>query len=379
MFDYESLRLIWWLLLGVLLIGFAVMDGFDLGVATLLPFIGRSDIERRIMINAIGPVWEGNQVWLILGAGSIFAAWPPLYAVSFSGFYIAMFLLLASLILRPVSIVFRSKVEDPRWRRIWDAGLFISGIVPALIFGVAVGNTLQGVAFAFDADMRASYDITLWSLLNPFGLLCGLVSLSMLVMHGACFLAFKADDPVSHRARRTGQWAALATILLFALAGWLTHSAIEGYRITSPIDPEGISNPLGKTVVRETGAWLANYAVHPWMIAAPALGFLGALFAALLLRTGRSLPAFIASALSVFGIVATAGTSMFPFLLPSSSSPESSLTVWDASSSRFTLGLMLVATLVFVPIIIVYTSWVFRVMRGRVTAEGIAGDSHGHY
>jgi cytochrome d ubiquinol oxidase subunit II len=379
MFDYESLRLIWWLLLGVLLIGFAVMDGFDLGVATLLPFIGRTDLERRIMINAIGPVWEGNQVWLTLGGGAIFAAWPPLYAVSFSGFYIAMFLLLASLILRPVSIVFRSKVEDRRWRRVWDTTLFISGIVPALIFGVAVGNALQGVAFAFDADMRASYDITLWSLLNPFGLLCGLVSLAMMVMHGACFLTLKADEPVADRARRTGQWAAIAVILLFALAGWLTAHTIEGYRITSPIDPEGISNPLGKTVVKEAGAWLANYTAHPWMILAPVLGFLGALFAALLLRMRFAVLAFIASALSVLGIVATAGTSMFPFLLPSSSSPESSLTVWDASSSRFTLGLMLVAALVFVPIIIAYTAWVFRVMRGRVTVEGISGDSHGHY
>ena len=134
-FDYEVLRLIWWVLLGVLLIGFAVMDGFDLGVAVLLPFVGRTDLERRIAINTIGPVWEGNQVWLILGGGAIFAAWPPLYAVSFSGFYIAMFLVLAALILRPVSIKFRSKVEDPRWRQAWDAGLFISGLVPSLVFG----------------------------------------------------------------------------------------------------------------------------------------------------------------------------------------------------------------------------------------------------
>jgi cytochrome d ubiquinol oxidase subunit II len=379
MFDYESLRLIWWLLLGVLLIGFAVMDGFDLGVAILLPFLGRSDLERRIMINTIGPVWEGNQVWLILGGGATFAAWPPLYAVSFSGFYIAMFLVLASLILRPVSIVFRSKVEDLRWRGVWDAGLFISGVVPALIFGVAVGNALQGVAFAFDADMRASYDITLWSLLNPFGLLCGLVSLAMMIMHGGCFLALKAEAPVGDRARRTGQWAAVAVILLFALAGWVTAHSIDGYRITSPIDPEAISNPLGKTVVKEAGAWFGNYAAHPWMIAAPVLGFLGALLTALLLRAGAATLAFVASALSIFGIVATAGTSMFPFLLPSSSSPESSLTVWDASSSRFTLGLMLVAALVFVPLIVLYTAWVFRVLRGRVTIQGISGDSHGHY
>jgi cytochrome d ubiquinol oxidase subunit II len=378
-FDYENLRLVWWLLLGVLLIGFAVMDGFDLGVAALLPFVGRSDVERRVAINTIGPVWEGNQVWLVLGGGAIFAAWPPLYAVSFSGFYLAMFLVLASLILRPVGFTFRSKIDNPVWRSIWDWALVISGVVPALIFGVAVGNALQGVPFAFDPDLRASYQITLLGLLNPFGLLCGLVSVAMLVMHGAAYLDVKAGEPVAGRARRAGGVAAIATLVLFALAGLATAFLIRGYVITSAIDPAGPSNPLGKTVVTQTGAWLANYGAHPWMLAAPALGFAGALSAFFLFKAARPVLTWVATSASVAGIVATAGVSMFPFLLPSSSSLSSSLTVWDASSSRLTLGVMLAATVVFVPIVLAYTAWVFRVLRGRVTNEKITNDPHGVY
>ena len=148
--DYEMLRLIWWLFLGVLLIGFAVMDGFDLGVAMLLPFVARNDTERRVTINTIGPFWDGNQVWLVLGGGAVFAAWPPVYAASFSGFYLAMFLVLATLILRPVGFDFRNKIPDPRWRAFWDYALFAGGLVPSVVFGVAFGNLLQGVPFSID-------------------------------------------------------------------------------------------------------------------------------------------------------------------------------------------------------------------------------------
>ncbi len=148
--DYETLRVIWWVLLGILLIGFAVMDGFDFGVLMWLPWLGKTDIERRILINSIGPTWEGNQVWFILGGGAIFAAWPALYALSFSGFYLAMLIILLALILRPVGIKYRSKLTDSRWRSCWDSALFVSGIVPPLIFGIAVGNVLQGVPFHFD-------------------------------------------------------------------------------------------------------------------------------------------------------------------------------------------------------------------------------------
>ena len=170
--DYETLRLIWWLLIGILLIGFAVTDGFDLGIGTLLPFVAKTDMERRIAINTIGPIWEGNQVWLIVGGGAIFAAWPPLYAVSFSGFYLAMFAILAALIVRPVAFKYRSKRDSPAWRTAWDCALFIGGFVPTLIFGVAVGNVLQGVPFRFNSDLRVFYEGTFFGLLKS---LCAFV------------------------------------------------------------------------------------------------------------------------------------------------------------------------------------------------------------
>jgi cytochrome d ubiquinol oxidase subunit II len=258
--DYEILRLIWWLFIGVLLIGFAVMDGFDLGVAMLLPFAARNDAERRVTINSIGPFWDGNQVWLILGGGAVFAAWPPVYAASFSGFYIAMFLVLVTLILRPVGFEFRNKVANAQWRTFWDYALFAGGLVPSVVFGVAFGNLLQGVPFRIDSDLRILYQGSgLFELLNPFGLLCGLVAAAMLATHGAIYLTLKTDGAVQARARDFVKIGALATIVLFAVGGLWIWLGIDGYLITSPVVTDGPSNPLLKTVVRQPGQWLANY------------------------------------------------------------------------------------------------------------------------
>jgi cytochrome bd ubiquinol oxidase subunit II len=378
--DYETLRLIWWLFLGVLLIGFAIMDGFDLGVAMLLPHVARQDTERRVMINAIGPFWEGNQVWLILGGGAVFAAWPPLYAASFSGFYIAMFLVLATLILRPVGFEFRNKLTDARWRAFWDYALFAGGLVPSVVFGVAFGNLLQGVPFRVDSDLRIFYEASgLFELLNPFGLLCGLVSAAMLATHGALYLTLKTDGIVKERARAVVRIGALATVVLFALAGLWVWLGIDGYAITSAIVSDGPSNPLLKTVARRPGQWLANYAAHRWMILAPCLGFAGPLLALLFTTAGRGGPAFVASAVGILGIIATAGVSMFPFLMPSNIAPGVSLTVWDASSSRLTLFVMLLATLIFLPIVLIYTAVAFRALRGVVTASQIERNSSSLY
>src|ERR1700736_4231006 len=280
--DYEVLRSIWWLFLGVLLIGFAIMDGFDLGVAMLLPYVARQDVERRVTINAIGPFWEGNQVWLILGGGAVFAAWPPIYAASFSGFYIAMFLVLATLILRPVGFDFRGKIDDQRWRAFWDYALFAGGLVPSVVFGVAFGNLLQGVPFRIDSDLRTLYEGSgLFELLNPFGLLCGLVSAAMLATHGAVYLTLKTDGPVQQRAREFIRIGALLTTVLFVSGGLWIWLRIEGYAITSIVIGDGPSNPLMKTVVRQPGQWLSNYAAHPWMIVAPFLGIFAPLVALL--------------------------------------------------------------------------------------------------
>jgi cytochrome d ubiquinol oxidase subunit II len=366
-------------LLGILLIGFAVMDGFDLGAATLLPFVARTDGERRIVINTVGPVWEGNQVWLILGGGAIFAAWPTLYSVAFSGFYLAMFLVLCALILRPVGFKFRSKIDNPRWRSIWDWALFVGGIVPALIFGVAFGNALQGVPFRFDDTLRMTYEGDLLGLLNPFALLCGLVSVAMLVMHGGAYLALKADEPVGSRAATAARFAAGALIVLFALAGVWVAIGLSGYAITTAIPYDGPSNPLLKAVARIPGGWLHNYIVYPWTLAAPILAFANAAGTILLLRVRRDGLSLFTSGITVACVIATAGLSAFPFMLPSSLDPNASLTVWDASSSRLTLLIMLGATLIFLPIVLAYTAWVYRVLRGRVTADYVTRNSLGIY
>ena len=334
MLDFETLKVIWWLLLGVLLIGFAIMDGFDLGVGMLLPFVGRGDTERRVIINTIGPVWEGNQVWLILGGGAIFAAWPALYAASFSGFYLAMLLVLAALILRPVGFKFRSKMPGTRWRANWDWALFVGGLVPTLVFGVAMGNLLEGVPFSFDSELRATYTFGLFDLLNPFALLCGIVSIAMLLTHGAVYLSVKSDGAVAQRARAISRFAAISWILLFSMAGawlWFGHF---GFAITAGDLPGGQPDPLAKTAIAQSGAWFANYVRWPATLLVPAVGLLAPLLVALLANIRQRVVVFVISGLGIAGVIGSMGVSLFPFLLPSSSHPQSSLTVWDASSSQ---------------------------------------------
>jgi cytochrome d ubiquinol oxidase subunit II len=373
--SYEMLRLAWWALLGLLLIGFAVMDGFDLGSAILLPYVARTDIERRVVINSIGPVWEGNQVWFILGGGAIFAAWPALYAAAFSGFYLAMFAILSALIFRPLSIVYRSKLENPLWRAGWDWALFATGLVPSLIFGIAFGNLFLGVPFTFDADLRFHANFSLWSLLQPFTVAFGLVSLSMLALHGATWLSLKTDGAVAERARRVIPIAALSFIALFVLCG-LWVSIIDGYGVIGAVPHDGASNPMLKRVIHDEIDWLGNYRAHAVLWLLPLLAVAGAGLAVLLRR--RPLLAFIGSGLTCAATVATAGFALFPFLLPSQSNPNASLTVWDASSSKLTLEIMLAAAAVFLPLIAAYTSWVYRVMRGPVKADDVA-NNHGSY
>ena len=378
MFDYETLKVIWWLLVGVLLVGFAIMDGHDMGVGTLLPFVGKNDIERRVVINTVGPHWDGNQVWFITGGGAIFAAWPLVYATAFSGFYWAMLAVLWALFFRPVGFDYRSKIHNATWRSTWDWGLFIGGAVPPLIFGVAFGNLLQGVPFHFNDYLVSTYTGSFWQLLNPFALLAGVVSSAMITMHGGAYLAHRTEGRVQSRAITGASWAAVVMVLGFVGAGiWL--QAIDGYRITSVMNPAALPDPMGKTVVREAGAWMANYAAQPLLWSLPAMGVAGALLAALFLRVRRTLTAFVCSALSMVGVIGTAGASMFPFVMPSSSMPNASLTVWDSVSSHLTLGIMFWATVIFMPLIVLYTGWAYRVMRGKVTEAYIRENDHAAY
>lgn len=377
-FDYETLRLIWWLFLGVLLIGFAVTDGFDLGVCMLLPIVGKTDVERRVLINSVGPTWEGNQIWLVTAGGALFAAWPLAYAVAFSGLYFALLLTLFALFLRPIGFDYRSKLPDPIWRACWDWSLFTGALVPSLIFGVAFGNLLQGLPFYFDEDMRIFYIGSFWGLLNPFALLAGIVSLAMLVMHGAVYLQMRSTDVIQQRCKPVVLLSAVTALACLALAGiWVAQ--IDGYQITSAIDPNAASNPLAKTVAKAPGLWLDNYRNAPllWMI--PVLAFIAGTATIMLSKLERPGLAFISSSVTLAAIILTAGVAMFPFLLPSSAALASSLTVWDASSSFFTLRTMFWVTLFFLPIVLLYTSWVYRVLRGKITPEHIRNNDHSVY
>ena len=378
-FDYATLKVLWWAIIGVLLVGFAILDGFDLGVGVLLPYVGRTDDERRIALNSVGPTWEGNQVWFITAGGATFAAWPLVYATAFSGFYIALMVTLFALFLRPVGFDYRSKVADPRWRSAWDWGLFINGVVPPLVFGVAFGNLLLGVPFQFDGDQRVTHTGSFIGLLNPFGLTAGVVSLAVLTMHGGLYLQMRTEGAMQQRAIRAARVAGVIFIVAFAAAGFWIATRIDGFQIITMPSPDTAFVPSAKTVERLSGGWLHNYAKHPWMIVAPLAAFgatLLALFASALRQAGV---AFMLSCVSVASVVLTAGFALFPFIMPSSSDPASSLTVWDAVSSHRTLQVMFWAVAIFMPLIILYTSWVYRVMRGKVTAKHVQDGSHALY
>ena len=355
------------------------MDGFDLGVGALLPFVARTDDERRVLINSIGPTWEGNQVWFITGGGAIFAAWPLVYSAAFSGFYWALLLVLFALFFRPVGFEYRSKVADARWRSAWDWGLFVGGAVPALVFGVAFGNLLQGVPFTFDDMLRPYYSGNFFGLLNPFALLTGVVSLSMLVMHGAIYLQMRTEGELAARARRAARIVGMVFVAAFVLAGVWQAYGIPGYRIVAMPDPGGVVVPLAKTVEKISGAWMATYAAHAWMWLAPALAVGGGLLALLLSAGGRAGAAFVLSGAALAGTILTAGFAMFPFVMPSSTFPNASLTVYDAVSSHRTLNLMFVAVVLFLPVVLLYTSWVYRVLRGKVTEKRIREETHSAY
>ena len=381
LFDYDTMRHIWWLLLGVLLIAFTVMDGADLGVAMLLPFVAKTDDERRVLYNVIGPVWEGNQVWLILAGGVVFAAWPLLYAMSFSGFYLAMMLLLVALILRPVAIKYRSKLTSVKWRQNWDITWCLTGFVAALVFGVAIGNVMLGVPFRFEPDtLRPVYEGSFFGLFQPFALLCGVLSIAMMLLQGAVVLGWKTEGDVACLSKRWAVWSGIAVIVLFVIGGVWIASAVTGYVMDTNLIPANeASNPLldAKAISAQAGAWMNIYSATPLAWIAPVLGVAGAVLAMALVGRG-GLTAVVMSSLSIAGVILTFGFSTYPFLLPSSLEPGASLTIFDASASHFTLWVMLLITAVFLPLIIAYTSWVYRVMRGKVTAETVNDAPHAY-
>ena len=378
MFDYEFLRFVWWILVCVLLIGFVVTDGFDMGVLNLLPFTGKKEVEKRIMINTIAPHWDGNQVWLLTAGGAMFAAWPTVYATSFSGFFIAMILVLAALFFRPVGFEYRAKIDSPTWRKAWDFGLFIGGFVPSLVFGVAFGNLLQGVPFEFNELQQPQYTGTFFELLNPFALLCGVISFTMLTTHGANWLQMKTTAELRERARTITQVGAFATLIMFVFAGvWLFFK--DGFVVTSVIDHNAPSNPIGKEVAVQAGAWFNNYKEMPILWLFPVLAVGSALLNIVFSKANRCGFAFLFSALTMAGVILTATIAMFPFVLPSISNPGMSLLMWDATSSKLTLTLMFFLALFFVVILLSYTIWAYYKMFGRIDSSFIEENKNSLY
>jgi len=374
--DYETLRILWWLLLGIVLIGFAVTDGFDLGIAALLRVLAHDDDERRALLETIEPTWEGNQVWFIVGGAAVFAAWPLLYAASFSGFYFAILLVLLALIVRPVGFNFRNKIADTRWRETWDWILTFAGAIPALIFGVAFGNLFLGVPFRYDETLRMTYEGNLLGLLRPFPLLAGIVSLSMVLMHGAAWAAVKFDESLAHRAEKVLRLVAPIFVVSYVACGvWLAFG-VTAYSVQNAVT-DAASNPLLKDVVTG-GSWLSSGVLARWAWVAGAIAVVAGIAVPLLATRRRHHLAFFLSGIALAGTILSAGFALYPFLMPSDLDPRSSLTIWDASSSRTTLGLMLIVTVLLLPIVLAYTAWVYRVLRGRVSLAHVK-ETHGMY
>ena len=379
MFDYETIRVIWWIFIGVVGIAFALTEGFDFGVSTLLPIIGKTDLERRVIINTVGATWEGNQTWLVLLGGAIFAVWPPVYATLFSGLYVAMLLVLFALFFRPAGFDYRSKLDDPTWRNAWDWALFLGGTLPPVLLGVLVGNLILGLPFHLDSDLRTFYDGSFWALLSPFALLCGVTGLLLTTFHGALFLKWRSEDVIHDRAVLAVKL--LGPMLLAALAAVMlwTFIGIDRPEITQMAGTAAPSNPLHKTVIAQGATWSQHFMQYPWMWLAPIAG-LGGFTLAWLLGQGTSrMGAFLYSSLGVVGTALSVGFALFPFLLISSTNPGSSLTLWDASSSHSTLVLAFWITVIFLPIVLLYTRFVYRIIWGSVTEATVLKDTHTLY
>lgn len=330
-----DLNTIWFLLIGVLLIGYAILDGFDLGVGVLHLF-ARDNRERRINLNAIGPVWDGNEVWLLTGGGALFAAFPVIYATAFSGFYLAFMILLFALIFRAVSLEFRGQVDSPGWQSVWDWSFGLGSLLPAILFGVAVGNILRGLPVAADASLHVPFV----ALLNPYALLIGILSLVMFIMHGATYMAVKTENKLQQRMARWSVRGWMVLVILYFVATLATY-------FVSPFLFTGFQgNPLF------------------WIVFIILLGAI--VYFPMAVRAEKYFRAFLASSVTIASMIGLAAISLFPRMIPSSIDLSYSLTVYNASSTPRTLTVMLIIALIGMPLVIGYTAYIYRVFKGKV-------------
>lgn len=332
-----DLNILWFIILAIFLAGYAVLDGFDLGVGILHPFLARSDHERRIFLNAIGPIWDGNEVWLIVYGGALLAAFPEAYATVFSGFYDAFMLVLFALIFRAVSIEFRGKMHAPRWRHAWDWGFFIGSALASLVFGVAVGNGMRGIPL----NERGVYFGSLLDLLNPYALLVGVFTLSMFAMHGAIYLNLKS--PAGELRDRLREWM------------WHTW---------------GLFLVLYILTTMATLVWIpratANFEQHPWAVVVVVLNVLAIANIPRAIYAGRPGQAFVSSGVAIVAFITLFSLALFPNLVVASNDPALSLTIYNAASSDKTLAIMAVIAAIGTPLVLTYTAIVYWTYRGEV-------------
>ncbi len=378
-FDYDTLQVIWWILVGVLLIGFALTNGMDMAVSTLLFKVGQNSKERGALISTISPHWDGNQVWLITAGGAIFAAWPEVYAASFSGLYWGMLLVLFAIWLRPLAFDYRNHQSDEMWLKRWDIALTVGSLVPILLFGVVFGNLLQGLPFWADENVRWHYDgvflTALLPLLDPFSILCGLVSVSMLLTQGCLWIQLRTVDEIGSRVKGLTLKLALLTLVLYGIAGIWAYS-FDGYRLVELAPSDSFHAITSKTVEVVPHGLFANYA-DAWVLwVVPVAAIFCLLKAGIAGVKGNAVKGIVYNSIAIACIIMTAAIAMFPFVMPSSIDPASSLTIWDASSSHFTLQVMLYAVIIFVPIALAYTIWAYKRMWNKVSAED---GNKGHY
>ncbi|QJC29948.1 cytochrome d ubiquinol oxidase subunit II [Enterobacteriaceae endosymbiont of Plateumaris sericea] len=380
MLDYDILRIIWWFLIGILVIGFLITDGLDMGVGILLFIIGKNNIERRIMINSIAPHWDGNQVWLITVGGALFAAWPIVYATLFSNFYIPMIIMLLSLFLRPVGFEYRSKIKDNKWQKICDILISIGSIIPPIIIGLAMGNLLKGIPFYIDKYFRIHSELNFLNLFNKFSIMISITSFIMFINQASTYLQFRINDKyISYRTNIITQISSIMLIIFFILSFINTIFYIKGYKVNTLIE-NNFNNIINKKeILYSYGFWFSNFQKHYYLLIIPLLCLILPIFTIIFSRYKKKLMTFICSSLTIIFIVCTIGITMFPLIIPSNIMPSHSLTMWNATSSKLTLSIMLYAAIIFIPIILSYTFWCYKKMFFSLTREEIKNNTNNYY
>lgn len=381
MFEYEFLKIAWWLMIGGVLMVYAATAGFDAGVTMYMPFL-RDETDRRVVLNTSAPTWDGNLTWIVFAGGGLFVVWPVVYATAFSGMYAALLLILFSLFLRPPGYEYRNKIDNATWRKTWDWALFISAVIPVFVFGVAFGNCFLGYPFYFDPHtFRQFWTGDFWNLLNPYALLSGVVSVLMVLMHGSAFLQRRTEGHLRKLAFKVQVIAAILLLIGFTASGLLLMFKIIGYKlISTAADP--IKNPLKNVVTSGIGYWIQTYDQYPWKYLAPVAAYAGILESLWAAYYGWYKTAFWASCFAVGGIVGTAGATLFPFLMPSSTHPNQSLMIWNASSSQYALNSMLYIAVVLLVIILGYKIFAYNTIwskKSTLNADDVRKNEHTFY